>query len=385
MTGAVLITGARAPVSIDLVRAFRAAGHDVHLADCVAPWAARGLRPCIPIHRLPPPRGSFTEFRAAMAELVKSLGVVQVVPTCEEVFWLAEAAARDGYADLLFAPTLALLRRLHSKALFPGFATELGLDVPETHVVDAAINFEDMIAPLDDVVLKPEFSRFATQTVLSPDAAALRALRPTAQRRWVMQRRIRGEEVCSWSAIRSGRVVAYAAYRPRWRHGKSAAFQMEAMDSPAVRSITERIAAATAMTGHLSFDVIVDGDGRAFPIECNPRAVSGLHLFDADPQLADAMLQGTFAMPPVRPGTLRHMAPAMALIGIPTAFGQGRLGHLVADWRAGQDVIDRERQGLVTLGCLADAGRFGLQALRMGRPPSAATTADIEWDGEAMP
>ena len=383
MSGAVLITGARAPVALDLARAFRAAGYKVHLVDCVTPWAARGLRPPVPIHLVPPPRGGFQQFRAGMAGLVRRLDAIQVIPTCEEVFWLAEAAARDGYAELLFAPPLPVLRQLHSKAEFPAYAARLGLDAPDTQVVDRAISPADVFAPLHDVVLKPEFSRFATHTVVSPSVGDLEALRPTARRRSVIQRRIIGEEICSWSAVRSGRVVAYAAYRPRWRHGRSAAFQMEAVDIPAVRAITDRIARATAMTGHLSFDAIVDSEGRAFAIECNPRAVSGLHLFDADPKLADAMLGGA-VVPPVDAGTLRHMAPAMALLGLPAALRQRRLRQFLADWRAGRDVIDREGHGLVTLGALADAGRFAGQALRMGRSPAAATTTGIEWNGEDM-
>ena len=39
-----LITGARAPVAVDLARAFSAAGYETHLADSVAGWAARMSR-----------------------------------------------------------------------------------------------------------------------------------------------------------------------------------------------------------------------------------------------------------------------------------------------------------------------------------------------------
>ena len=38
-----ILTGARAPVTLDLARACRAAGYDVHLADCVAAFAAREI------------------------------------------------------------------------------------------------------------------------------------------------------------------------------------------------------------------------------------------------------------------------------------------------------------------------------------------------------
>jgi hypothetical protein len=380
----VLITGARAPVALDLARAARAAGYDVHLADSVTAFAARALRPALPFHRLPSPRGDFAGFRIALRDLLTRYPASLVVPTCEEVFWLAEAAQRDGWAERLFAPAPDVLRKLHSKALFVALAAGLGLDVPGTVVLDGPFSAADMTAPSRDLVFKPEFSRFGTHTLIAPDTAALSAVRPTADRRWVAQQRIVGDEICSWALVRDGKIVAFAAYRPRWRHGHAAAFQIEAVSVAAVREISERVAAATGMTGHLSFDVIVDGKGRAFPIECNPRAVSGLHLFDADPKLALA-LTGEATLTDPEPGRLRHMAPAMALLGLPAAARQGRIGALLADWRRGTDVIDREGSARVTLGCLADAARFTLMAVRGRRSPAGATTADIEWDGEAMP
>jgi len=379
-----IVTGARAPVALDLARALRGAGDAVHLADSVTPFAARGLRPRLPIHRLPPPRRAFAEFRQALLCLLDSLPDARVVPTCEEVFWLAEAARRDGWSARLLAPPIEVLRQLHSKADFAALAAQLGLAMPETVVLDAPCAVTDLPFAPQDTVFKPEFSRFATATLIAPTANELARIEPSPERRWVAQRRISGDEVCSWAFAVEGRITAFAAYRPRWRQGKAAAFQMEALALPAVRAVSERIAAATRLTGHISFDTIVDVQGTAWPIECNPRAVSGLHLFDAMPQLRDA-LTGAAVLPEPLPGTLRHLAPAMALLGLPAALVSGRGAALLRDWRAGRDAVDRERQGLVTLGCMADAARFALQALRSGRTPAGATTADIEWDGEPMP
>lgn len=383
MTAAVLITGARAPVAQDLARACRAAGYEVHLADSATSHAARALRPAFPVHRLPPPRQAFAAFRTAMLRLIETTGAAHILPTCEEVFWLAEAAARDGYAERLFAPELALLARLHSKARFVDFAAGLGITVPETRILEAPLSPDELQRPLDQLVLKPEYSRFATHTIVAPSAARFARIEPSPARRWVAQQRIQGDEICSWSALHQGRVTAFAAYRPRWRQGRAAAFQVEAVTAPNIREISERIGAATGMTGHLSFDVIVDADGIAYPIECNPRAVSGLHLFDASAALARAVLEGVPCGEPA-PGTLRHMGPAMALLGMPAALFSGRLGALRADWRRSRDVIDREGSARVTLACLADAAGFAWQALRSRRSAAGGTTVDIEWDGEAM-
>lgn len=384
MSRSVLITGARAPVAQDLARAARAAGYRVHLADSAPSHAARALRPAFPFIRLPPPRQAFAQFRQAMRRLLDETGADLVIPTCEEVFWLSAAAARDGDAERLFAPDLGVLARLHSKSAFAAFAAGLGIAVPETLVLDRAAAPQALPFPLSDCVAKPEFSRFATHTLIAPSAAQWAKVQPTATSRWAVQRRILGEEVCCWAALHRGTVTAFAAYRPRWRQGQAAAFQLEALAFPAVREIVERIAAATGMTGHLSLDLIVDAAGVPYPIECNPRAVSGLHLFDARPELARAVAEGIVCAEP-EPGLLRHLGPAMALLGLPAALASGRLGAFRADWRGSRDVIDREGRALVTLGCLADAAGFAMQALRSRRSSAGATTADIEWDGEPIP
>src|SRR6202000_865612 len=118
-----------------------------------------------------------------------------------------------------------------------------------------------------------------------------------------------------------------------------------------VEQIAERIAAATGMTGHLGMDLIVSRS-QVLPIECNPRAVSGLHLFDADLELAHAMLGEGAISPP--PGRLRYLAPAMLLMGVPQALYRGRAITFMRDWKRGADVIGREGDWPVQLGVLLD-------------------------------
>ncbi|WP_298464900.1 ATP-grasp domain-containing protein [uncultured Erythrobacter sp.] len=375
----VIVTGARAPVAHDIARSLRAYGCEVHFADCAHAWVARALRPEFPVHRLPPPRTAFGEFRRELLRLLDKTSATRIIPTCEEVFWLAEAAKRDGFENAVFAPPPETLRQLHSKAEFVQLAQEAGLLVPETQVLDRPISATEFAAP-EELVFKPEYSRFATHTLIGPTAKQVLKIQPDEDCRWVAQQRIEGDELCSWSAVHGGKVTAFAAYRPRWRSGNSAAFQLESVESPALYDASTKIAAATGLSGHLSFDAICDHSGETYLIECNPRAVSGLHLFDGDASMASAILgERACDAPPL--GTLRHMGPAMALIGVPMAIKNGQLKQLRSGWRASRDVIDREGNPLVTLACLADAAGFTLLALRNSLSPAAATTSDIEWNG----
>ncbi len=259
----------------------------------------------------------------------------------------------------------------------------MGLAAPETWRVTEADDLSRLPLPPDQLVLKPEYSRFAASALIRPSPRALAGVRPSPDHPWVAQAFVAGEEICLWSAARDGFIIALAAYRPRWRHGRSAAYAFETLDCPSAEDVARRIAAATAMTGHLSFDIILTATGEAVPIECNPRAVSGVHLFDGGAPLARAILGegGGGALRPT--ADLRYLAPAMALLGAAPAL-TGRWRDYRTDWRRGADAISRPGDRLPLAGTLLDAARFALVGLSRRRSPTGQTTDDIEWNGEPI-
>lgn len=373
----ILITGARAPVAVDLARAFAAAGHEVHLADSITGWAARLSHAVAETHRLPAPRTDFPGFATGLRALVDRLDPIAIIPTCEEVFYLAAA----GLGERALVPPLEALRTLHSKIAFAAHARALGLAAPETWRIETRAELAALPVAPEELVLKPEFSRFATRTLIRPTPADLAALDRTPGLSWAAQRFVRGEELCLWSFARAGRLAAWVVYRPVWRHGKAAAYAFEAVDCPAAVEIARTIAASDNLTGHLSFDLIVTPEGAVVPIECNPRAVSGLHLFDAHPALARAMLGEGEAH---AAGGLRYLGPAMLLLGLPAAIGGGRIGVLARDIGRGRDAVGRAGDRGPVLGALLDATRFTARALLSRRSAAGATTDDIEWNGEPI-
>lgn len=378
----VLITGARAPIALDLARSFQAAGWTPHLADSITPWAARFAKVARGhLHRLPPPRFAFPAFAEALARLATELDPALILPTCEEVFYVAEAARRGFYAERVFAPSPEVLRALHSKVEFAGLARRAGVPAPETRRATSSAELDPWRAQAGALVFKPEFSRFASHALVRPMVEALARVAPTAVQPWAVQDFAAGEELCVWSAARAGRLVAFAAYRPLWRLGRSASFYFERVDDPALQAMAAAIARATGATGQLSYDVIRGPDGSVMPIECNPRGVSGLHLFDGDPALARALAGELDGVLTPR-AAARHLGPAMAVIGLPAALASGRLATWRRDLARSRDVLSVDP--LTGLGALLDAGRFAMVGLSRGRSASGASTDDIEWNGEPI-
>ena len=104
----ILITGARAPAALHLARALAASGHEVHAADTLSQPLTKASRTVARYHRLPPPSEEPEAFADALGDLVASVRPSHVIPTCEEVFYLAWAFETRGFgrtASLGGAPT----------------------------------------------------------------------------------------------------------------------------------------------------------------------------------------------------------------------------------------------------------------------------------------
>jgi hypothetical protein len=71
------------------------------------------------------------------------------------------------------------------------------------------------------------------------------------------------------------------------------------VSQPAIESWVSRFIERSGFSGFISFDFVVDADGRAWGIECNPRATSGLHFVRGD-ELARSILDPEAAAPRLR-------------------------------------------------------------------------------------
>ena len=380
MAERVLITGARAVAALDIARSLRAAGYEPHLADCSPAWMARASRTAGPVHRYASPLEHPAAFARDVRDLIARLDPVRIIPTCEEVFHLAALAEADGFSDRLFAPPPDRLATLHAKDRFAGLCRSLSLPVPETTLVADRTALAAFSGEAADHVFKPVWSRFGARTLVAPAPSELAAVAPSPETPWVVQRRIVGEEVSFYAVCREGRIAAFCAYGSDWRlpGGASYVFRPLGPDQTArLRPIAEALA-AFAGTGQIACDAIIDADGQPWLIECNPRATSGVHLFDRSTAFGQALM-GRGEAEPVA-GT-RHLSTALWLHGLPTALRDRRLAAWRKQRQQGSDAIAAPRDSLPVLGALADAAVFALRALRAGLPLTEAMTADIEWNG----
>lgn len=384
----ILITGARAPVALELVRALGRAGHTVYAADSMAPTLAGSSRYAAGALLLPPARTRPDAFAEAVGAHVARLGIELAIPTCEEVFYLARAHAALSARTRLLCEPLPALARWHNKGTFQRHAEGLGLQTPRTVVVRSRAELDAALPAFPRFLLKPAFSRFATKVITNcgphADRRPLDFCAPTPQTPWLVQAFVEGEAVCSYSILHAGHITAHCAYTTPARVGLGSGTAFVSAQGAQTLAVVQRLAGA-GFTGQLSLDFIRTPEGELYLLECNPRATSGAHLI-APRWLVGGLLdpqQPTWVEPP-------EQRRQITLATLP--YTGGRVLRRPLDWQrwrelaaaaCGGDVILSARDPLPTLAQLPQLLRFAAISRRKRIGLLAATTDDLEWNGDA--
>jgi hypothetical protein len=372
----ILVTGARAPISADIVRALAAAGHKVWTSDSMLCPVGRFSPFSQGYVRLPAPRADFQAFQKALISACERLGIERIIPTSEEVFWLSAVSGLPAGCTG-FYPSLAQLGHLHNKKTFAALADRLGYGAAENHLLRGPESLETFVrtAHLENYVLKPVYSRFASEVLVSPSRGDAEKIQPTEEEPWLAQSRARGTEVCLYNIAHNGKLLLHTAYVPRWRAGKGAGVYFEPTHQEALRKLAADFVRATNFTGQISFDVIVTTTGMV-ALECNPRGTSGVHIAAQDLAQFGAALLGD-VLPGSAPTKPIMLALPHLMYNTRAVFREGR-----AAWARASDAM--KAAGIPLLGQLAATLELLGRTLGSGKTAIEVSTADIEWNGEII-
>ncbi|MBB3917740.1 ATP-grasp domain-containing protein [Rhizobium fabae] len=376
----ILITGARAPVALHLGRLFHGAGWRVLLADTPAVPLSAASSACDAYVRLPPPRFEPQRYGDVVEALVKRENVTLVVPTCEEVFYLATIWRERNVTARLFAPDTDLLRRAHNKFDFIELCKSLNLAAPHTVLLQNRADLASIRSAASQLVFKPAWSRFASRVLLQPKTQEIDTLTPTAHAPWVAQEFVAGEELSVYAIAQNGRLQAFSLYSSTYRAGKGAGIFFKPIENDAAKAFVTNFAAGTAWTGQLSFDLIHKADGTVLPLECNPRATSGLHFFRNPQAFVQAICTGEGNVEPdvVRAQTVRL---ALWIYALPAALRAGDLRSFLRNLKGADELLEWPRDPAPKRAQWRALGEIAALALRHRISLQSASTRDIEWDG----
>lgn len=269
----ILLTGARAPVTLELCRAFAQQGHQVYLADMNLLPIARWSRFVEQYLRIPAPVQEFTAFKQALKDLLERYQIEHLIPTCEEAFYVSKI--KDELPCKVWTNDFELMVELHHKQRFLGLAKNF-FQIPATL---SCTQFKDW-KNAEAYVFKPVFSRFASQVIIGQPESKCQAPRQKPQD-WIAQERLIGQEICVYSIWRQGQIGGFAAYRPMQRAGKGASVYFESFFRQDIFEAVKKFGEHYQIEGQLSFDLMLCRD-KVYVLECNPRSTSGAHLLGED-------------------------------------------------------------------------------------------------------
>ncbi len=361
-TQTILITGARAPIALELARSFAQDGHRVIMADSLRFTIARWSNAVSTYYKIASPRYNLTQFVENIQAIIAKEGVTHFIPTCEEAIYVSVHKAK--FACKVWTANGDLTLKLHNKFSFTQFKSE-DFPIPETALVSDFTEWERS----EVYVFKPSYSRFASSVIINTKVNR-DFIDDSEKSKWIAQQKISGFEMCVYSIWDEGQMKTYAAYHPLYRAGKGAGIFFEPIHNEKVLECVKEFGASIGYTGQLCLDVIIDKDNVPHFIECNPRGTSGGHLINV--HLAKSFLGSN--------------------IHINTAQQDFSIKYAMAFMHPGAFFSKRVRQSKDVIFRANDMKPFFFQVLSLfeivyvkfsqRKTLLEATTGDIEWNGE---
>lgn len=382
----ILLTGARAPVTLDLARGFAAAGHRVIAAESMSYPLSIHSNAFAKFYFITAPNTSLTGFQNDLLQIIETEKVDILIPSCEEAFHLSMVK------DVLSARTTVLvdahekLARLHSKVEFNSWVRELGMKAPLSLRVTTAEEMKTAIQkmPGDQVVLKPEFSRFASKTLVISKAEALaRAQELVNGKPWVVQECLVGPEYCTYSVAVNGKLLAHVTYDHEFTAGKGAGICFESIDHPVIETWVKKFVQDTQYTGQIAFDFIEDTKGDVQPLECNPRATSGLHLISRNHRFLESLLSPLESKSTIHPnqGARGQLRLAMLVYGLPSIRNLKSAVSWLKIFFGAREVVFSLRDPMPSIDQFVSFYRLLAESKQKNITPLEVSTQDIEWNG----
>lgn len=223
-----------------------------------------------------PPIKSPKLFIEDISSIVIKEGINLIIPTCEEIFYLSKLKHLLPPTTSLFIDEFEKLSLLHNKFLFiKNLVDDTDICKPKTYCINSQDEFLQWKTKydIDDYILKPVFSRFGSEAILDISKVKTSIRYPI-----VAQQKISGRELCSYSLSINGQIVAHSCYYPKYKAGLGAGVYFQPQYNQEIIDFVKSVARKFNFTGQIAFDFIKDDYGHIYPIECNPRGTSGLHL-----------------------------------------------------------------------------------------------------------
>ncbi|MBA4537980.1 hypothetical protein H1Z61_12765 [Bacillus aquiflavi] len=377
----ILLTGGRAPVTLDLARQFHSLGHKVYVADSVPMQLTSLSNAVCKSFVITSPVADYNGFIQDLLTIIHDYKIHLLIPTCEEVFYIGKGKAQLEALCHVFCSDLHILSQLHEKFSFTELVRSKGLKAPETLLAKTSSEIISAIKQLGgEAVLKPVFSRFASQVYFVNQnnlKHVIHLINVSEQYPYVVQERIIGKSFCSYTVLKDGMICAHSHYPVYFTAGKGASITFEYVEHKGIEQWISTFFSGTNLTGQFAFDFIETENGVLYPLECNPRATSGVHLFKGLP-LPKAFLNSSCSVLKPKKSTKVMLILAMLTMG----WSGTHFLKWCKTFLNSKDIIWSSKDMKPFFHQFYVYYSFYRLAKKNHISPIQATTIDIEWNGD---
>jgi len=290
----ILVTSARMPFALSVIRQLAQAGHDVYSSDTYESAPGNHSRYLNDHFVTASPRDETERFTAQVHDYCAEQGIELIVPTWEEAFYLSTARESIEQVAKLYTAQFETLAQVHDKDSFERLVERLGIRSPIGVTVRSDAELQQAVGRWPHYFGRGVYSRGGVTLMTNHGPLAGRVkpedVHPTPDAPWLVQEFVEGPMVCTYSTVHDGKVTAHSTYRAPRQFHHSTGVQFESIDGAETLAVTQKIGAELNYTGQMSLDFVDTGDGLAI-IECNPRTTDGVLLMEGD-ELARGLLAG---------------------------------------------------------------------------------------------
>lgn len=291
----ILLTGGRTAFTLDLARRFKQFGHEIYVAESVKYHLCRHSVAVKKSFLVPSPAQHKHEYINALASLIQTHNIDLLIPTFEETFYISSELSKLKQLTNIFVDNIEKLDLLHNKFKFNVMIKDTMISTPDTMLITSIHEYNEFVKDKKITyphVLKPAYSRgsFQIKFIFEPEEIKLDI---SEKKPWVAQAFISGEQICTYSICHKGDVLANVFYQNNYSAGeKGIGICFKRIENPVLLEWITQFVKSIKYTGQIAFDIIKTEDGSLWPIECNPRCTSGIHLFPKEQNLPNAFILG---------------------------------------------------------------------------------------------
>lgn len=377
----ILLTGGRAPATLELCRAFHHARHHVFTAESINGHLCQFSNSVSKNFLVPPPRQQTDQFIHSLNSIIIEFDVDLLIPTCEETFYVA--AFRKEIACRVFVDDFEKLALLHNKWEFVRKAREFGLSVPETILLGDQNDLRTAFSTWQGLVIKPAYSRFAKKTLVLPNLQnALEEIFFEHDVLMLAQEHITGKEISTYSICHNGYVTAHTTYESNFTAGRTGTVLLTHISHQNIETWVKTFVERIQFTGQIAFDFIEQPNGAVVAIECNPHA-NGIpaSLLSSHPQFISAILEPASECIKPETGFSAMMAAGMIFYALPSSLRNGHVAHWFQEFINSRDFLFRLNDPMPALLQFQSLYYYFKLARQKGISVLEATMFDIEWNG----